>query len=71
MTYQSKTKIKLKGRALVMLRAKKQWTQKQAARKAGVSLWTYGFAEAGAELHAKSAGKIAELYGKDLEELCA
>jgi DNA-binding XRE family transcriptional regulator len=69
MTNQSNTKIRLKGRELVMLRAKKAWTQKQAAKKAKISLPTYLNAEKGMELHAAKAGMIAKLYKVDLEDL--
>jgi transcriptional regulator with XRE-family HTH domain len=71
MKYDSTTKVRLNARKLVLLRASKEWTQKEAARKARVSLPTYRSAEGGLELQATSAGKIAKAYKLDLEELCA
>lgn len=69
MTYESKTKIKFDAKKLVRLRAKNKWTQKQAARKAKVSLPTYGNAERGLEIQAANAGRIAEAFLTPLEQL--
>lgn len=65
----SQSKVKLDTKKLVRLRAKRQWTQKQAARKAKVSLPTYGNAERGLDLQAAKAGMIAAAYGVELAEL--
>lgn len=67
--YESTTKIRLDARKLIRLRAKKEWTQAVAAKKARVSLPTYGNAERGAEVHAANAGKIARAFRVELEEL--
>ena len=69
MAYESKTKIALDGKKLVLMRAKRRWTQKQAARRAKVSLPTYGNAERGQEVQAANAGRIAAAYNVEVEEL--
>lgn len=67
--YDSKTKIRLDGRKLVHLRAAKEWTQKQAAKKAKISLPTYGNAERGLEVQAVKAGLIAKAFHVPVEQL--
>lgn len=67
--YASKTKLRLNGKKLVHLRAGEKLTQDEAAKKAQVSTPTYKNAEAGCELQAANAGKIAEAFGVSLEEL--
>lgn len=69
MKYESKTKVRLNGRKLVLLRARLDWTQRTAARKARVSLPTYGNAERGLEVQAAKAGRIAKAFRVDLESL--
>lgn len=69
MKYESITKIALDGRKLILLRAKRQWTQKAAARRAKVSAITYKNAERGLELQADKAGRIAKAYDMEVEQL--
>jgi hypothetical protein len=75
--YESKTTIRLNGEKLIRLRAKRGWTQAEAARRCklidermrGISIFCYGSAERGALLQAAKAGLIAKLYEVPLEQL--
>ena len=61
--------MKLDRSKLLQLRAKRQWTQKNVAAKAGVSLPTYHNAENGKDIQVVKAGKIAKALRVDLEDL--
>lgn len=67
--YPNKTKIRLNARKLIRLRADREWTQAVAARNAGISRPCYINAESGGAIQAAMAGKIAKLYGHDVDEL--
>lgn len=61
--------MRLDRKKLVYLRVDKKLTQKQAAKRAGVSLPTYNSAEAGNDIQPLKAGRIAEFYRVDLSDL--
>lgn len=68
-TYKSYSKIRLDGRKLARLRANKQLTQTDVARRAGIGRLCYVNAERGCLLQPAKAGAIAEFYNTPLEEL--
>lgn len=67
--YESHSKIRLDKKRLARLRAGREWTQAMAARNAGISREAYLSAESGNEIQAVTAGKIAKLFGADVEDI--
>lgn len=67
--YESKTKVKLKTDVLLKWRAKREFTQAQAAEFVGVSAPTYKNAEYGNEIQLLSASRISKRIRVPLEEL--
>lgn len=67
--YESKTKVRLKTKALRRWRARKEFTQKEAAEFAGVSIPTYQNAEYGKELQLVKASRISKAVRIPLDEL--
>lgn len=67
--YESKSKVKLKAESLLQWRARREFSQKAAAEKAGVSLPTYRNAEYGKEVQLVSASRIAKALRVPLELL--